>query len=124
MNQLSRRERQIMEVIYGLGEATANEVVKAIPDAPTRTTVRTLLRILEGKGHVRHTKRGREFVYQPTRGRERAGKSAFERVIETFFGGSLEDALAAHLFSRKNRLTRDERDRLVGLIEKSRREGQ
>jgi predicted transcriptional regulator len=123
LNQLSRRERQIMEVIYARGEATATEVVKAIPDAPTRTSVRTLLRILEAKGHVRHTKRGREFVFHPTQGRERAGKSAFERVLETFFGGSLEEALSAHLFSRKNRMTREERDRLVRLIEAVRKEG-
>ena len=112
-----------MEVIYARGEATATEVVKAIPDAPTRTSVRTLLRILEAKGHVRHTKRGREFVFHPTQGRERAGKSAFERVLETFFGGSLEEALSAHLFSRKNRMTREERDRLVSLIEAVRKEG-
>ena len=112
-----------MEVIYARWEATATEVMGAIPDAPTRTSVRTLLRILEEKGHLRHSKRGREFVFSPTRGRERAGKSAFQRVIETFFGGSLEEALTAHLFSRKNRMTREERDRLVKLIEQARKEG-
>ena len=82
---LSRRERQIMDVVYAKGEATATDVLELIPNAPTRTAVRTLLRILEEKGHLKHVKRGREFVYRPTRQRERAGKSAFQRVLQTFF---------------------------------------
>src|SRR5258706_8702206 len=97
LTQLSRRERQIMELVYARGEATASDVLQSLPDPPTRTAVRTFLRILETKGHLRHTKRSREFVYHPVRRRERAGKSALMRVLETFFDGSLEKALAAHL---------------------------
>jgi predicted transcriptional regulator len=96
-SELSRRERQIMDVVYARGDATANEVVDGLSDAPTRTAVRTFLRILEHKGHLRHIKRGREFVYLPTRGRKTAGRSAFQRVLRTFFEGSLEKAVAAHL---------------------------
>ncbi|MGI8602478.1 MAG: BlaI/MecI/CopY family transcriptional regulator [Verrucomicrobiales bacterium] len=123
LSELSRRERQIMEIVYGRDGATATDVLESLHDPPTRTSVRTLLRILEEKGHLRHTKRGREFVFYPTRPRERAGKSAFQRVLETFFGGSLEEALAAHLLSRKNRVTGEERDRLVCLIDQARKEG-
>src|SRR5688572_2587261 len=97
LNGLSRRERQIMEVIYTREEATATDVLDNLSDAPTRTSVRTLLRILEEKGHLKHKKRGREFVYYPRRQRERAGQSAFQRLLQTFFDGSLEKAIAAHL---------------------------
>ena len=94
---LSRRERQIMNVIYAGGELTAAEVWQQIPDKPSRTAVRTLLRILEEKGHLRHRKRGREFLYQAIRPREDAGQSALAGVLQTFFGGSLEKAVASHL---------------------------
>jgi BlaI family transcriptional regulator, penicillinase repressor len=114
--KLSRRERQIMDIVYARSEASASEVWQALPDPPSRTAVRTLLRILEEKGHLRHKKRGREFVYQPTRPRRRAGRSAFRRVLDTFFDGSLEKAVAVHLADPSAKLPADELQRLVELI--------
>src|SRR6188474_2503481 len=90
---LSRRERQIMDVIYARGSATALEVVEALPDPPTKTAIRTIMRILEDKGFLKHVQQGREYVYQPTRPRLRAGRTAFQRVLRTFFDGSLEKAV-------------------------------
>lgn len=113
---LSRRERQIMEIVYARGEASATEVLREIPDAPTRTSVRTLLRILEEKGHLMHTRRGREFYYQPKRPRQHAGQSAFHRVLQTFFDGSLEKAVAAYLADRKTGPSPEELERLSHLI--------
>ena len=121
---LSRRERQIMDVVYAKGEATATDVLELIPDAPTRTAVRTLLRILEEKGHLKHVKRGREFVYRPTRQRERAGKSAFQRVLQTFFDGSLEKAVAAHLADPGSEISQDELQRLSTLIRQAKQKEQ
>ncbi len=110
-----------MEAVYARGEATATDVLVSLPDAPTRTAVRTLLRILEAKGHLRHTKRGREFVFHPTRKRERAGRSAFQRVLQTFFDGSLEKAVAAHLADPGAEVPPAELHRLSSLIEEARR---
>src|ERR1044071_1120184 len=121
LGQLSRRARQIMEGIYTRGESTATEVVEGLPDPPSRTAIRTLLRILENKGHLRHKKRGREFVYAPTRQRGRTGKSALSRVLETFFNGSLEQAVAAHLMDPKTELPPDELERLSALIRAARK---
>ncbi len=115
-SNLSRRERQIMEIIYARGEATATEVLDAMADAPTRTAVRTFLRILEEKGHVRHLKRGREFVYRPLRRREQAGQSALQSLLRTFFEGSLEKAVASHLSDPETTITEEERKRLASLI--------
>jgi len=120
--QFSRRERQIMEAVYALGEATVNRVCEVIPEAPTPMAVRRMMHILEEKGHLRRRAGGREVVYMPREGREKAGRSALQRVLETFFGGSLEEALAAHLVTRKEALTPDERGRLVALIEQARSE--
>ena len=116
LHHLSRRERQIIEVVYAKGEATATDVLAHMPDPPTRTAVRTFLRILEEKGHLKHTKRGREFVYQPTRRRERAGQSALLRVVQTFFEGSLEKAVAAHLADPGAEVSPKELQRLSTLI--------
>ena len=121
--QLSRRERQIMDIIYALGQASATDVLAAMPDPPTRTAVRTMLRILEEKGHVRHRKKGREFLYVPTRPRKRAGQRAMQRVLRTFFDGSLEKAVAAHLADSSADLSLDELKRLAGLIRQARRKG-
>jgi predicted transcriptional regulator len=112
-----------MDILFSLGEATATDVVERIPDAPTRTSVRTLLRILEEKGHLKHKLRGREFVYSPTRRRERAGKSAFHRVLETFFEGSLEKAVAAHLTAPGSDVDAEELKRLSELITAARKRG-
>ncbi|HUT10393.1 MAG TPA: BlaI/MecI/CopY family transcriptional regulator [Thermoguttaceae bacterium] len=120
---LSRRERQIMSVVYARGEASATEVWQDLPDPPSRTAVRTLLRILEEKGHLRHEKRGREFVYQPVRARRRAGQSAFKGVLQTFFDGSLEKAVAAHLAQPDSQMRPDELQRLTLLIEEARKRG-
>lgn len=122
--KLSRRERQIMDVLYSRGEGSATEVVEAIPDAPTRTSIRTLLRILEEKGHLKHRKEGREFIYYPARPREKAGKSAFRRLLETFFEGSLEKAVAAHLADPTAELKPDELKRISALITEARKKEQ
>jgi predicted transcriptional regulator len=120
---LSRREREIMDVIYARGSATALEVVQAIPAPPTKTAIRTLLRILEDKGFVKHVQQGREYVYQPTRPRLRAGRSAFQRVLRTFFDGSLEKAVAAYLGDSAANLSADEIQRLTDLLHEARQKG-
>jgi predicted transcriptional regulator len=121
LSHLSRRERQIMDAVYSKGEATATEVHAAISNPPTRTAVRTFLRILEAKGHLTHIKRGREFVYQPVHSRHSAGKTAFERAIRTFFDGSLESAVAAYLGDPGSEVPPEELRRLSSLIQQARR---
>jgi predicted transcriptional regulator len=113
---LSRRERQIMDIVYGRGEATAVEVLEAMADPPTKTAVRTLLRILEEKGHLAHRQDGLTYIYHPTRPRGTAGRSAFRRVLQTFFDGSLEKAVAAHLSDSATDLSPEEIQRLADLI--------
>jgi predicted transcriptional regulator len=122
-SELSRRERQIMDAVFALGEATVNQVVEAIPAPPTAMAVRRLMHILEEKGHLRRRESGREVIYAPSQPKAKAGRRAFERVLETFFGGSLEAALAAHLHARRNHVSADERERLIALINQARREG-
>jgi predicted transcriptional regulator len=121
--ELSRRERQIMDAVFALGEATVNRVVETIPDPPTAMAVRRMMHILEEKGFLKRREEGREVVYLPRQTKAKAGRSALERVLETFFGGSLEEALAAHLLARKDGISAEERDRLIALIEQSRKEG-
>src|SRR4051794_19945162 len=116
---LSRRERQIMDAVFALGEATVNQVLEAIPSPPTAMAVRRMMHILEEKGHLRRRASGREVVYAPRQPRQRAGRRALAQVLETFFGGSLEDALAAHLHSRKDRVSPEERERLIALIRRA-----
>jgi predicted transcriptional regulator len=118
---LSRRERQIMDVIYARGSSTALEVMENLPDPPTKTAVRTLLQILEKKGFLKHTQQGREYVYQPTRPRLRAGRTALQRVLRTFFQGSLEKAVAAYLGDSTAKLSAEELQRLTELLEEARR---
>ncbi|MFN0051628.1 MAG: BlaI/MecI/CopY family transcriptional regulator [Planctomycetales bacterium] len=120
---LSRRERQIMDAVFALGEATVNQVVQAIPSPPTAMAVRRLMHILEEKGHLRRRENGREVVYFPRQTKGKAGRRAFERVLDTFLGGSLEEALAAHLHSRKDQVSAEERRRLIQLIEQAQQEG-
>jgi predicted transcriptional regulator len=117
---LSKRERQIMDAIYALGEANATDVRDRLEDPPTRTAVRTLLTILEQKGHLAHRKDGRNYVYKPTRARGRMGKSALRRVLDVFFDGSLEKAVAAHLSEPNAKLTDDQAHRLEQLIKQAR----
>jgi predicted transcriptional regulator len=108
-----------MDAVYAVGGATVTDVWLALPDPPSRASIRTLMRILEEKGHLRHRKRGREFVYRPVRARARAGRSALRRVLETFFDGSLEKAVAAHLSNPSTQLSDDEAKRLAELIRQS-----
>lgn len=117
---LSRRERQILELIYRLGRATAAEVLEHLPDAPTYTTVRGLLRVLESKGHVRHEEDGGRYVYYPTMTKQRAAKSVMHHVVKTFFDGSPAQAMAA-LLGTERELAEDELDRLAKLVEQARR---
>jgi predicted transcriptional regulator len=122
---LSKRERQIMDVVYALGEATVTQVLAGMPDPPIRGALRTLLRILEQKGHLSHRQQGREFVYRPTQPRGKAGRSALGRVLDVFFGGSLENAVAAHLSDprRAGSLTPEELQRLSDLIDQAKKRG-
>ncbi len=118
---LSRRERQIMDIIYARGQATAAEVAAALPDPPSYSAVRALLRILEGKGHVRHQQHGPRYRFVPTIPRDRARRSALKNLVRTFFDGSTAQAAAALLDQAK--LTDDEVERLAAIIEKARQEG-
>jgi BlaI family transcriptional regulator, penicillinase repressor len=120
---LSRRERQIMEIIYRRGQATAVEVHAELADPPSKTAVRTLLRILEEKGHLQHKQEGLAFVFAPTQPRHQAARSAFRRVLETFFEGSLEKAVAARLGDSTAQLSAEELDRLAELIRQARKKG-
>ena len=114
---LSKRERQIVEAIYQLGEATAKEVEDALPVKLANATVRTQLRILEEKGVLKHRVDGKRFVYRPSVSHRRAAKSALRRLLDTFFGGSVEDALATHLSDPKTKLSGEQIRRLRELID-------
>ena len=118
---LSRRERQIMDILYRLGRATANEVMAALSGDPNYSTVRTQLRVLEGKGHVRHEEHGLRYVYMPTAPRHTVRQSALRHLIETFFEGSAEKMLSTLLGSEGSKISEAELDRLAGLIEKARK---
>ena len=117
----SRREREVMEALYGLGKATAAQIHAAIADPPSYTAVRTHLTILEKKGHVRHESDGVRYVYEPVAAREDAGKSAIQTLKKTFFHDSAERLVAALLTQED--IAPDELDRLAELIDKARREG-
>jgi predicted transcriptional regulator len=121
--QLSRRERQIMDVIYRRGRATAADVHADLPDAPSYSTVRALLRVLESKGHLRHTPDGPRYLYAPTVPLERARDSALRQLVGTFFDGSTEAAVAALLDLNATRLSESELNRLAGLIAQAKKEG-
>lgn len=115
----SRRERQIMDIIFTRGEATAAEVNAALPDQPSYSTVRTLLRILEEKGHLKHREDGLRFVYAPTRTRAAESKSALKRVVQTFFEGSLADAVAALVDTADGKLPAEDLKRIEAIIKKA-----
>lgn len=119
---LSRRERQIMDVVFSKGEATVNQVCAEIPDAPTDMAVRRMMHILEEKGHLRRRQEGREVVYLPVQSKARAGLNALQGVLDTFFGGSLDEALAAHL-TKKEGVTEDQLTRMRSLIDRAKKEG-
>ena len=121
--ELSRRERQIMDIVYRVGRATAAEVLAALPDQPSYSTVRTHLRILEEKGHVRHEEKDLRYVYLPTRAKERASKSALRHTLDTFFEGSAEKMVATLLDRGTAKLSNGDLDRLSELIERAKKEG-
>lgn len=123
LGSLSRRERQILEILIERGKASASEVRAAMPDAPSYSAVRTLLRVLEEKGHVRHRAEGLRYVYLPTVAREKAKRTAVQHLLKTYFNGSPEQIVAALLDVSSTRLTREELDRMAGMIEKARKEG-
>ena len=122
-SRLSRRERQIMEVIYRRGQATVAEVLHDLPDPPSYSAVRALLRVLEEKGHLRHEERGPQYVYLPTIPRESARQSALKQLVTTFFEGSIEQAMAALLNASDGLLSETELSRLEKLIKQARKEG-
>ena len=117
---LSRRERQIMDLLYERGRATAAEIMKALPGEPADSTVRTQLRVLESKGHVRHEEIGQKYVYLPVVPRRVVSKSALKHVMNTFFDGSAEKVVAALLGPDAGKLSDDELDRIAELIAKAR----
>jgi BlaI family transcriptional regulator, penicillinase repressor len=119
-NDLSRRERQILDVIYRLGSATASDVLERLDDAPTYTTVRGLLRVLEAKRHVRHEEDDGRYVYHPVVAKQRAARNAIKHVVSTFFDGSPSDALAA-LLGGERRIDAAELERLARLVDAARR---
>jgi len=121
--ELSRRERQIMDVIYAAGKATAAEVVEALPDNLSNSTVRTLLRILVEKGHLKQKFDGPRYVYRPKRSRPKAAQGELKRVVETFFDGSVEQTVAGLLQSPDLELNEEELERLGQMIEQARKEG-
>jgi len=120
---LSRRERQIMDIIFRRGRATAAEVMEELPGNPSYSTVRTQLRVLEEKGHVRHQEEGLKYVYLPVMARHTARKSALRHLIETFFEGSAEKAVAALLGGEGSKLSADELNRIAELVDRTRKDG-
>jgi len=120
---LSRRERQIMDVIYRRGRATAADVMQELPDPPGYSAVRALLRVLEAKGHVKHESHGARYVFLPTVPREKARRSALKQLVQTFFDGSAEQAVVALLDLSASKLSDDELNRLSELIDQARKEG-
>lgn len=112
-----------MDIVYRRGQATIREVLDALPDPPTYSAVRALVKVLEDKGHLRHTQDGPTYVYAPTRARARVATSALAHVVDTFFGGSASDAVAALLDLDGRELSRAELDELGAMIEQARKEG-
>ena len=121
--QLGPRERQIMEIIYRRGRATAEEVRAELPDAVSNSAVRGMLRLLEEKGHLRHEQEGVRYVYRPARDPEQVRRSAVKELVRTFFNNSAGAAVAAMLGQFEGRLTDDDLDRLEGLIDEARKRG-
>jgi BlaI family penicillinase repressor len=119
---LTRRERQIMDILFRRGRATAAEVLAELPGDPSYSTVRTQLRVLEEKGHARHEEDGVRYVYMPAVARVTARKSALRHVIDTFFDGSTEKVVAALLGGEATRLSSEEIDRLAALIARAKKE--
>ena len=122
-SNLSRRERQIMDILYKLEEATVREIQTRLPNPPTPMAIRGALKILEDKSLLKRHKRGREVVYRPKQAKRRAGSRALRHVLETFFEGSVEQALATHLSDRRSKMSDDEFHELITLIQEARQKG-
>ncbi len=118
---LSAREREILDLVYRLGQATATEVIAEMKQPPSRSAVRTFLKILEDKGYLKHKKEGREYVFIATRSRENVGRKAVRHVLETFFGGSLSNAVASYLAKPGPPIDSEELNKLEELIEAARK---
>ena len=121
--QLSRRERQIMDIIYQRGEASVAEVLENMPDPPSYSAVRAMVRILEEKGHLKHRVDGTKFIFNPTLPTENAKRSVLSHLVQTYFDGSVEQVVAALLDSSSTELSEPELDRLSQLIQEARKEG-
>jgi predicted transcriptional regulator len=119
----TRREREIMDILYRRERATAAEVLEDMTNAPTYSAVRALLRILEDEGHIKHVQDGPRYIYLPAVARNDARKSALSHVVATFFDGSVEDAVVALVESSRTKLSKEELDRLSQLIAKAKKEG-
>jgi predicted transcriptional regulator len=122
LNGLTRRERQIMDSLYRRGRATAATIMRDLPGTPHLSTVRTQLRVLEDKGHVRHDEEGLRYVYMPALPRGAVRKSALKHLVETFFDGSAEKVIAAVLGAEGSRLSAQELDRIADLVRRARKE--
>ena len=120
---LGRRERQIMDVIFQLGEASVARVLEQLRDPPSYSAVRTMIRLLESKGFLRHRRVGNRYVYRPTQSKETASRSALRHLITTFFSGSAPDTVAAILDDSSEKLSEDDLERLEQLIDETRKEG-
>jgi predicted transcriptional regulator len=120
---LTRREREIMDILYRRGRATAHEVLEDLADPPSYSAVRALLRLLEERGHVKHAEDGQRYVYAPAVARGDARKSALAHVVKTFFAGSVEQAVATLVESSRTKLSPEELDRLSDLIDRAKKEG-
>lgn len=120
---LTRREREIMDILYRRGRATAAEVLEDMTEPPSYSAVRALLRILEDEGHIKHVQDGPRYIYMPAVARSDARKSALSHVVTTFFDGSIEQVVATLVESSRSKLSKEELDRLAQLIEKAKKEG-
>lgn len=121
--KLSRREREIMDLLYRHRQLTASEIVELLPDSPSNSAVRTILRILGEKGHVRHERQGTSYLYRPTVAREKARRSALDHLVSTFFDGNPEAVVSTLLDERSLRLTDAQLESLAKMIERARKEG-
>jgi predicted transcriptional regulator len=118
---LTRREREIMDIVYRLGRASAQQVLDQLSDPPSYSAVRALLRLLEERGHLRHTKEGQKYMFLPSVPRRDARRKALAHVVSTFFGGSVEQTLLTLVESSRSRLSSEELDRLAEIVERAKK---
>jgi predicted transcriptional regulator len=121
--QLTKREREIMDILYRLGRASAHEVLENLAEPPSYSAVRALLKLLEQRGHAKHVQSGTRYVYMPVVARHEARRSALSHVVKTFFAGSVEHAMATLVDSARTKLSNEELDRIAELIHRAKQEG-